>query len=174
MGFHDESGVSERPFVHTTWAPKGKTPIIQSSGSWKRITLSGVIITDPEGVKPRLFLRSIVGNINSEEVILFVKDLKRHLRGKKLLLIWDGLPAHRSRKVQAYLATQKYWLRVARLPSYAPELNPIEYLWDAMKKKYLANLAADLVVIGKTLRQCRRQISDRNLLRGFLCASELY
>ena len=112
--------------------------------------------------------------MNGEEVIRFMQDLKRHLRGKKLLLIWDGLPAHRSRKVQAYLNTQKHWLQVARLPSYAPELNPIEYLWGAMKKKYLANLTADLVVIGKTLRRCRKRIGDRNLLRGFLHASELY
>ena len=46
--------------------------------------------------------------------------------------------------------------------------------YGAMKKKYLANLTADLVVIGKTLRRCRKRIGDRNLLRGFLHASELY
>lgn len=174
MGFQDESGLSERPFVHTTWAPKGKTPIVRAAGSWKKLTLSGVIITDPKGDKPHLFLRSIAGNMNTLETLRLLKDLKRHMRGEKLLLIWDGLPAHRAKIVQEYVKTQKHWLKIARFPSYAPEVNPIEYLWGAMKKKYLANLSPDLVSIGRALRRCRKKVSDRALLRGFLRASGLY
>lgn len=160
--------------VHTTWALKGKTPIIASSGSWKKLTLSGVIITDPKGITPRLFLRSIAGNMNTIETLRLLKELKRHMRGKKLLLIWDGLPAHRAKLVTQYIETQKHWLRVVRFPSYAPEVNPIEYLWGAMKKKYLACCTPDLVVIGRVLYKCRAAIRDKDLLRGFLKASKLY
>jgi transposase len=174
LGFQDESGISEKPFVHTTWALKGKTPVIRSSGSWKKLTLSGIIITDPQGANPRLFLRSIAGNMDSEEAVHFLKDLKRHMGGKKLLLIWDGLPAHRAKIVQEYIETQKHWLTIARFPSYAPEVNPVEYLWGAMKKKYLANLSPDLASVGKALKRCRRKMSDRTLLRAFLRASGLY
>jgi transposase len=129
---------------------------------------------DPHGTNPELFLRSIAGNMTAEEIIAFLKDLKRHMRGRKLLLFWDGLPAHRARDVQAYLETQKSWLRVERLPSYAPEVNPIEYLWGAMKKKYLSNLTPELSSIGRELKRCRKKISDSQLLRGFLRASGLY
>ena len=174
MGFQDECGVSERPFVRTTWALRGHTPLITCSGSWKKLTLSGVIITDAKGKRPRLFLRSIAGNMNKEETLLFIKDLKRHMRGRKLFLIWDGLPAHRAKVVQEYLIRERHWLRIARFPGYAPELNPIEYLWAAMKKKYLGNLGGSLSGLGKALRRCRKPISDRGLLRGFLRASELY
>lgn len=112
--------------------------------------------------------------MNTLETLRLLKELKRHMRGKKLLLIWDGLPAHRSKIVQEYVKTQTHWLKIARFPSYAPEVNPIEYLWGAMKKKYLANLSPDLVSIGRALRRCRKRISDRKLLRGFLRASGLY
>ena len=175
LGFQDESGVSERPSVHHTWAPKGCTPLLQSSGSWKTLTLSGCLITDPRGRRPRFLLRSLPGTMNSVEAIRFLKDLKRHLRGKKILLFWDGLPAHRSTIVRAHIDTQRSWLRVERFPGYAPELNPVEYFWACMKKKYLGNLRADFTALGKAIHSCKRKLrEDTRLLRGFLRASTLY
>lgn len=160
--------------MHTTWAPKGQTPVIRCSGSWKRLTLAGCIVTDAAGSKPRLFLRSMAGNMDAAGIIRYLKELKRHLGGKKLLLIWDGLPAHRARAVQTYIKSQASWLRVERLPAYAPEVNPIEYLWGAMKKRHLGNLGGNLCALGRALRRCRGKIRDRELLRGFLRASGLY
>ena len=160
--------------MHTTWALKGKTPIIVSSGSWKKLTLSGVIVADSRGKRPRLFLRSIAGNMNTEETLRFLKELKRHMRGRKLLLIWDGLPAHRAVRVASWIRRERQWLRVVRLPAYAPELNPIEYLWSAMKRKYLGNGAPDLRAIGRGLRRSKKAMNNRTLLCGFLRASELY
>lgn len=90
------------------------------------------------------------------------------------MLFMDGLPAHRAKIVQHYIRSERSWLRVIRLPAYAPELNPIEYLWAMMKKMYLANLTPELTVIGRELRRCRRKMSDRPLLYGFLKASGLY
>ena len=58
----------------------------------------------------------------------FLKALHRQLPGK-ILLLWDGAPIHRSREVTAFVQTQSAWLCVERLPAYAPELNPVEYLW---------------------------------------------
>lgn len=52
----------------------------------------------------------------------------------------DGLPAHRSRAMQAWLRCQRHWLVVERLPAYAPELNPVEGLWSWLKGTQLANL----------------------------------
>lgn len=123
-----------------------------------------------------MFLRVYHNTINAPRVIRYFKELKKHLSGKKLLLIWDGLPVHRSRKVKDYLETQKDWLRVERFPAYSPELNPIEYLWSAMKRRDLANLPP------KGLKHLKRRIyfskkrisNDEKLLKGFLRASGLY
>jgi transposase len=55
-------------------------------------------------------------------------------------LIWDGLPSHRSRRMTAWIATQRHWLRVERLPGYAHDIDPIEQVWGRLKSKDLANL----------------------------------
>jgi transposase len=57
--------------------------------------------------------------------------------------VWDGLPAHRSKVMGAWLGRQRSWLVVEPLPGYAPELNPVEPLWASLKGTELANLAGD-------------------------------
>jgi transposase len=54
-----------------------------------------------------------------------LEELRRFLGGEKATLLWDGLPAHRSRTMLAWLNRQRHWL-VWRLPAYAPELNSVE------------------------------------------------
>jgi transposase len=79
------------------------------------------------------------GPITGPQVVVFLMHLQRHLRGK-LLVIWDGLPAHRSRVVRDYVAAQRGRLTREPLPGYAPELNPVEYVWGYWKHHELPNL----------------------------------
>lgn len=162
--------------MRRTWGLVGRTPIIQSTGSWKNLSLLGTVICTPKGRKPQLFLKSQPGTVNWQAVIKYLKELKKHLRGRKLLLFWDGLPAHRSKKVKAFLKTQRDWLKVKRLPAYAPELNPPEYLWSAMKAKDVANLRPDgLSAVGKAVKRGYRRVRKQpDLLIGFLQASKLF
>ena len=98
-----------------------------------------------DGQRSRLFFRTRPGSYNSESLVAFLEDLKQTLRGQKVILVWDGLPAHRSQVMQGYLARQHGWLRIERLPGYAPDLNPVEMLWGNIKGQELANrCAADL------------------------------
>src|SRR5438046_1512142 len=76
------------------------------------------------------------------QFLLSESQLKRELRGPKAVLVWDGLPAHKSREMKAYLAPQRDWLVVERLPGYAPDLNPVETLWGNIKGQELANRCA--------------------------------
>ena len=55
-------------------------------------------------------------------------------------MIWDGLPVHRSRLVKQFVADPHGRLQLERLPAYAPELNPVEYLWGYWKQHELPNL----------------------------------
>lgn len=162
--------------VRKTWSPKGHTPVIESTGSWKTLSLTATLICTPLGRKTKLFLRIGSGPIKSADVVRYIKELKRHHQGKKLLLLWDGLPAHRSKLVAAFLQSQSSWLKVARFPSYAPELNPPEYLWAAMKTKDLANLSVKgLTHLRRAVRRSKRRIERApDLLKGFLKASGLY
>ena len=67
------------------------------------------------------------------DVIEFLKYLLRHLRGN-VVLLWDGGKIHRAVKVKEFIA-QKARLRVYRFPGYAPELNPVEFVWTKAKQK---------------------------------------
>jgi putative transposase len=62
--------------------------------------------------------------------IEFLHELRAFEQGS-VLLIWDGLPSHRSRRMSDWIANQRDWLSVERLPGYAPELNPIESAWGS-------------------------------------------
>ena len=62
-----------------------------------------------------------------------------------MLLTWDGLPSHRSRRRLDWLAAQRQWLVVERLPGYAPDFNPIESVWGKLKSTELANLCSDTI-----------------------------
>ncbi|MGH8201015.1 MAG: transposase [Steroidobacteraceae bacterium] len=49
--------------------------------------------------------------------------------GKKILIIWDRLQAHRSKLVRAHLEAQNGQIVLESLPAYAPELSPVECIW---------------------------------------------
>ena len=80
---------------------------------------------------------------DTDTLIGALEQLRGWLGGQKATLLWDGLPAHRSRVMRAWLARQRSWLVVEPLPAYAPELNPVEALWSNLKGVELANLAGD-------------------------------
>jgi transposase len=77
----------------------------------------------------------------TEQVIDLLKYLQRHVKGR-LLIVWDGVTTHRSRRVRQYLESLHGKIWVERLPAYAPELNPVEYLWGYWKQHELPNLCA--------------------------------
>jgi transposase len=80
---------------------------------------------------------------DTDSLIGALEGLRRFLGGQKATLLWDGLPAHLSRAMHAWLRRQRSWLVVEPLPAYAPELNPVEPLWSSLKGVELANLAGD-------------------------------
>jgi transposase len=123
-----------------------------------------------DGTRTRLYFQTRAGTYNEESLIEFVRDLRRHFRGQQVVLLWDGLPSHRSRLMTAFLAEQRHWLEVRRLPAYAPELNPAEGLWSNLKGNELANRCETHVrtVAFAARLGVDRVRSHRSLLFGFL------
>ena len=120
--FIDESGLSERPTRVRTWAPKGQTPIIQFHFNWTHISvIAGLSRTN-------CLFRLHEGSIKKEQHVEFLKALRAHLK-RPLLIIWDGLKAHRSKLVREYLDSTEGAVQMAFLPPYSPDLNPVEFLW---------------------------------------------
>jgi putative transposase len=107
---------------------------------------------------------------DTDSLIQALGELRRFLGGQKATLVWDGLPAHRSKAMRAWLGRQRSWLVVESLPGYAPELNPVEALWSSLKGMELANLAGDTLneVIAAAERGIQRIRDTHHLAYSFL------
>lgn len=142
MVFIDETGLLMAPLVRRSWAPRGRTPILyQRTRSREKVSVIAALSISPQRRKVGLYFSLGANvNMNTQWVISFLQGLARHIRNP-IIVVWDRLPAHRSRAVNRYLARHKR-LRIELLPPYAPELNPVETLWSYLKQNPLANLAA--------------------------------
>lgn len=166
----DESGVTQKPSIRRTWAPRGKTPVIVHAYNWQKLSVAAALGYRWDGKASRLFFQTRPGSYDTASLIGFLQTFQKERPGRKCLLIWDGLPAHKSKLMQAHLHAQRHWLAVERLPAYAPELNPVELLWGNVKGQELANLcAADLREVGRELRRgLARVTANRTLPHSFL------
>ena len=88
----------------------------------------------------------------------------RHVPGD-LLVIWDGLRSHRSRLVRDFVNQSSGRLEIEFLPAYAPELNPVEYIWGHWKQHEIPNFCPkDLVQLSDQARKALRRMRRRPTL----------
>jgi hypothetical protein len=137
--------VSLLPSVRATWAPRGQTPVLRHHFAWKRLSIAGVLAYEPDGSDAHLVFQLRPGAYNDETLIEFLGEVHQHEQQRSIMLIWDGLPSHRSRRMLDWVADQREWLSIEPLPGYAPDLNPIEQAWGNVKSQELANLCADTI-----------------------------
>ena len=142
--FEDESGVSLNPVVRATWAPRGQRPVLRHRFGWKRLSVAGALAYEADGRAAHLVFQLRPGAYNDVALIQFLSELNQ-LEQRPVVLIWDGLPSHRSGRMREWLASQRSWLRVEQLPGYAPDLNPTEQVWGNLKANELANLCSDTI-----------------------------
>jgi transposase len=114
------------------------------------------------------YFRLYPGAVKSPQVIDFLQALVRHV-ASPLLLVWDGLPAHRSRLVRDFLQSLDGWIEWEYLPAYAPELNPVEYIWAYWKQHELPNVCPkDYWQLGEAARRTLRRMRRRpRIIRAF-------
>jgi putative transposase len=132
--------------------------------------MAALLVFTPTGKRPRVAFRLQAGAMRKEHFLAYLKDIKKLMRDRKLLLIWDGLAGHKAKVVADWIRGEKSWLRVERYPGYAPELSPVEYLWSPIKTKDLAHVPPKgLADLTRRVRQAFRRIKkDNDLLVGCL------
>jgi transposase len=150
-----------------SWAPTGHTPILHVPLTRDHLAAIGGLT--PEG---RLFLQTQDHAYHSPDIVRFLRLLLRKIRGK-LLVIWDGAPIHRGQPVKDFLtrgAAKR--LHLEQLPGYAPDLNPVEGLWNYLKRVELGNVCcSDLIDLGRALRRGKERLRHkRHILRA--CVTE--
>ena len=164
--------------MRRTWAPRGCTPALIHNVNWNRVSTIGVLVCSPAGRRVQLRLSVRPGSIKSADIVTFLKALRREFRRRQIVLIWDRLPGHRSRETRAYLdtASTEGWLHVEWFPPYAPELNPVEYVWGHLDNGLMANYAPPTVeeIAGRVRKGACQMRHRPPLLRSFLKASKLF
>jgi transposase len=174
--FLDESGFLLAPLVRRSWAPQGQTPVLYQRGRHhKKVSAIAALCVSPQRDQVRLYFRLYAGrDVDSPRVIDFLKALHKELE-VDCCLIWDRLNAHRAKTTTAWLATAPT-LHTFFLPPYAPELNPVEYLWSWSKMNPLANRAIHEVdQLAQVARNSARSVQhQQQLLRSFIRHSPLF
>jgi transposase len=154
--FGDESGIRSDFHSGTTWAPRGKTPVVERTG--KRISCNMLSAISARG-EMRFMVRQ--GGVGAAAFIEFLKRLVHGMK-RPVYLIVDGHPSHRAKMTTRFVASLKGKLRLFFLPGYSPDLNPDELVWRHVKHhdigRQLLEDAADLLPkIHSSLRSLQRR-----------------
>jgi transposase len=174
--FVDESGFMMAPLVRRTWAPRETTPIMLQRGrSHEKVSAIAALVVSRDRDNVRLFFRLHPDeNIKTPLFLSFLRQLSRQLCKKPFLMVWDRLNAHRAKATTAFLKTNA--AGSALLLPYAPELNPVEYLWSYLKVNPMANDPhMDTGSIAGAARRHGKAVQRREeLLRSFLKHSPFF
>lgn len=160
--FVDETGFSFRSRPGTTWAPRGRTPVLRRMS--KRRQLSTAVAFTLSG---RIYKRNFNHAICGTDFVVFLRHLQRWVPGP-LLLIWDRLQVHRRAAVKSYLSKHPE-IMVEELPGYAPELNPGEDCHGDVKRHLLNATPEDIKQLRDQADRGFARLRHRpDLLLGFL------
>jgi len=130
--FWDESGFRADTVHGKTWGLKGQTPVIERPG--QRQSISAASAVNASGA---FWYCTYEGGLTAELFVALLRKMMRH-RAKPVHLVIDGLPAHRTALVKAYVASTRGRLTLHFLPGYSPDLNPDEAVWSHMKRTGVA------------------------------------
>lgn len=127
--FLDEAGIRSDDPLGKTWAPRGRTPVVKTSGQRQAVNVISAI--NPLGA---FWFKVYTGRLNSTLFKEFLKDFLKYRR-RPVILIVDGHPSHKANLIAKYIKELEGKLELFFLPGYSPDLNPDEFVWNHMKNK---------------------------------------
>jgi transposase len=166
--FVDESGFYLLPGVVKTYGLKGHTPVVDEWQTRDHLSVMGALTTTGQ-----VYTLVRQDSLTGLEVIEFLTHLGHQVNGAALV-IWDRSPIHRRAAVTEFIeAVGVKNLVVELLPPYAPDLNPVEWLWRHLKKVEMRNLTCrDLEELHGEFHLAIGRIRGKpRLFPSFLCRS---
>ena len=127
--FGDEAGVRSDAHSGTSWAPKGQTPIVSTTGA--RFGLNVISAVNRRGA---LRFMCVEGKVNADVFIEYLGRLVESA-GHPVYLVVDGHPTHKAAKTRKFVESTKGRLKLFFLPGYSPDLNPDELVWNNLKSQ---------------------------------------
>jgi len=130
-----------QPVNRRTWAPRGQTPIQYAWDRHDRLSVIAGLLYRPRSGRLSLHFAIHNQNIRALQFIEFLREVRRQTR-RPIILVCDRLNVHRS-AVRQLREAGADWLSVEWLPPYAPDLNPVEAVWNHAKYTDLPNYVPD-------------------------------
>ena len=127
--FQDEARLGRIPDVRRRWAPKPLRPICQAMLTHEYTYAYGAV-----DVRSGELDSLILPQVNTECMRIFLDEVPARHPDRHIVMVMDGAGWHRSDKLKAPAN-----LSLLKLPPYAPELNPIEHVWDELREKFFHN-----------------------------------
>lgn len=129
--FLDESGFMMAPLVRRGWAPRGATPLLcQRDRSRQKVSaIAALCVPSERNRVPCCFRFHPNASVDAPLVLSFLRQLAAQFQGRPFFLVWDRLQAHRAGVVKSFLSSGSA-VGCVFLAAYAPELNPVEYVWS--------------------------------------------
>jgi transposase len=152
---------------------------VRGGGNGK-VSIAGVVCYRP-GSRPHLFYQLLVHHHRKGERKAFTwadyRDLiitARHHLSAPVIWCWDNLNIHLAPQLADFAEQNKSWLRIYRMPAYAPELNPAEGIWSLLKRAIANFAAADLNALVRIIKRKLKKIQYRpHLISGCLARTGL-
>lgn len=129
------------PLVRTSLAPRSRTPVIHTRAKHRqKVSVAAALFRSAASGRARLIHEIFVDHYVDDLLYSdFLRERVLRASRRRLLLVQDGAPLHLGPWTREVAEDFYPRLQVFQLPSYAPELNPVEQLWNWAKDKQLAN-----------------------------------
>jgi len=147
----------------TTWAPRGKTPIVKVMG--QRHTVINMI--SAVGLSGEFEFMLIEGRGTAQVFKCFLEQLMLASE-KPVILVVDGSQIHKAAIVKEYVESKKEMLELHYLPPYSPQLNPDEQVWKNVKERVAKQLPSDERELRKFVIEALERLKNMpEIIRGF-------
>ena len=164
--FADEASVRSDYHSGTTWSPRGVTPVVEATGA--RFSLNLISAVSAKGL---MRFMTVEGRLTASMFIDFLQRLI-HNADRPVFVIVDRHPVHRSASVRKFVDSTNGRLRLFFLPSYSPDLNPDELVWNHLKRHKVGK--SDFKgpkQMAKVVLRCLRSLQRTpDIIRGFFRA----
>ena len=156
-----------------SWAPRGHTPRQVSETNHKlRLSLVGALVVSPGARQVRLPLHTERHTVDGWVILAFLQRLLREHRGP-LLLLWDSAGPHLRQAVRDFIEAHPR-VELIMFPKYAPELNPVEYVWANVTHRLAGRAPRDLPELTALLQAATRRLrAQSKRLRACLRSAPL-
>ena len=159
--FADSTHPMLNPVLSSGWIKKGKEFDVKTNSGRERVNINGAIEMNTLKVVSRSCKR--VNGSTMSELLRAIR--RKHPKAKRICVIMDNAGYNKSYEVQDM--AEELGIKIEYLPSYSPNLNPIERLWKFMKKKVMANtyypdietFQEELMLFLRGIRRHRQELS---------------